>query len=83
MGEQGWDAGERMGMVGTGCVGHTEQEARGPDVARAALRMQGPEHLLCVGWQDPFGDPEELPKENGGEWGGLPTYYRAGYKQNK
>lgn len=42
VGEQVWSAGERMGIAGIGCVGHTEQEARSPDVATAACRMQGP-----------------------------------------
>lgn len=53
VGEQGWDAEERMRMAGTGCVGHMEREVHGPYVARAACRMQGPEHLLHVGWQIP------------------------------
>lgn len=42
VGEQGWGAGERMGIAGIGCMGHTEQEARSPDVATAACRMQDP-----------------------------------------
>lgn len=66
VGEQGWDAGERMGTTGTGCVGHTEQEAHGPDVARAAHRMQGPEHLLCTGWQIPSETRRSFPKKMGG-----------------
>lgn len=37
------DGGQRV------CVGHMEQEAPGPDVARGAHRMRGLEHPLHVG----------------------------------
>lgn len=66
MGEQGWDAGERMGMAGTGCVGHRKQETCGPDVARAARRMQGPEHPLHVGCQISSETRRSFPKKMGG-----------------
>jgi len=64
--ERGWDAGQRMGMVGTGCVGHTGQEARGPDVARAARGTRGPEHPLRAGRQIPAETRRSFPKKTGG-----------------
>lgn len=66
VGEQGWDAGERMGTAGTGCVGHREQEVCGPDVASAARRMQDPEHPLHAGWQIPLETWTSFPKKTGG-----------------
>lgn len=57
---RGWE------QLDIGCMGHTELEARGPDVARAARRMWGPKHPLHTGWQIPSETQRNFPKKMGG-----------------
>lgn len=66
-----WGMGlECWGEVGTswtlGCVGHMELEAHGPDVNKAAVRVQGPKHPLHTGWQIPSENQRNFPKKMGG-----------------